>query len=156
MQLARLDKGWIAGHMPHAGRMCLLDEVIAWDEEWIHCLTRSHRCPDNPLRAHGRLGAVCGAEFAAQAMALHCALRQDDSAARQSGAGYLASLRGIELQVARLDDIAADLEVEAHCLAGAVPAMTSLLYGFSLRAGERLLLRGRATVVLEPSPCDEH
>ena len=50
----------------------------------------SHRAADNPLRAHGRLGAACGIEYAAQAMAVHGALlAPPDSAA----AGRLSGQR---------------------------------------------------------------
>ena len=45
-------------HIPHHGRMCLLDEVIEWDAQHIRCRSGTHRCADNPLRSHGRLG-VC-------------------------------------------------------------------------------------------------
>ena len=27
----RLNRGWIEAHIPHSGRMCLLDEVLEWD-----------------------------------------------------------------------------------------------------------------------------
>ena len=69
-----LDHAWIEQHIPHKGRMCLLDAVLSWDATRIRCRSASHRTPDNPLRAHGRLGAACGIEYAAQAMAVHGAL----------------------------------------------------------------------------------
>ena len=69
-----LDRAWIASHIPHQGSMCLLDYVEAWDRERIRCRASSHRAADNPLRAYGRLGAACGIEYAAQAMAVHGAL----------------------------------------------------------------------------------
>src|SRR5580658_11189609 len=69
-----LDHNWIEQHIPHKGRMCLLDEVLSWDATRIRCRSATHRSPDNPLRQHGRLGAACGIEYAAQAMAVHGAL----------------------------------------------------------------------------------
>ena len=69
-----LDHQWIEQHIPHKGRMCLLDAVLSWDATRIRCRSTTHRTPDNPLRAHGRLGAACGIEYAAQAMAVHGAL----------------------------------------------------------------------------------
>lgn len=123
--------------------MCLLDAVTAWDAQHIHCSASSHRALDNPLRAHDRLGAACGIEYAAQAMAAHGALLAAvDDAPR---AGYLASVRGVELNVSRLDDIAADLRVEAERLSG---DDNTILYGFSVWAAHDLLLQGRAIVVL--------
>ena len=49
-------------------------EVLSWDATRIRCRSATHRSPDNPLRLHGRLGAACGIEYAAQAMAVHGAL----------------------------------------------------------------------------------
>lgn len=125
--------------------MCLLDCVEAWDEQRIQCRASSHRAADNPLRAFSRLGAACGIEYAAQAMAVHGALLapSDSISAR---AGYLVSVRGTRLHVLRLDDIAADLLVEATCI---TRSENNILYQFSVSAAGRLLLNGRATVVLD-------
>ena len=124
--------------------MCLLDYVEAWDRERIQCRARSHRAADNPLRAYGRLGAACGIEYAAQAMAVHGALLAppDSTSAR---VGYLVSVRGTQLHVPRLDDIAADLLVEATCI---TRSENNVLYQFSVSAAGRPLLDGRAAVVL--------
>jgi len=124
--------------------MCLLDYVEAWDEQRIQCRASSHRAADNPLRAYGRLGAACGIEYAAQAMAVHGALLvpPDRESAR---VGYLVSVRGTRLHVPRLDDISADLLVEATCI---TRSENTILYQFSVSAAGRLLLDGRAAVVL--------
>ena len=124
--------------------MCLLDYVEAWDQQRIQCRASSHRATDNPLRAYDRLGAVCGIEYAAQAMAVHGALLAppDSTSAR---VGYLVSVRGTQLHVPRLDDIAADLLVEATCI---TRSEDNILYQFSVSAAGRLLLDGRAAVVI--------
>ncbi|WP_296447939.1 3-hydroxylacyl-ACP dehydratase, partial [Rhodoferax sp. UBA5149] len=98
----------------------------------------------NPLRAYNQLGAACGIEYAAQAMAVHGALLAppDSSSAR---VGYLVSVRGTQLHVPRLDDIAVDLRVEATCI---TRSENNILYQFSVSAAGRLLLDGRAAVVL--------
>ena len=67
----------IAALIPHAGAMCLLDAVLSWDRTSIACTASSHRAIDNPLAAEGRLDAVCGVEYAAQAMAVHGGLAGD-------------------------------------------------------------------------------
>ncbi|HUX31426.1 MAG TPA: 3-hydroxylacyl-ACP dehydratase [Thiobacillus sp.] len=139
-----LERAWLLAHLPHQGSMCLLDAVTAWDAQRIRCTATSHREADNPLRAHDRLGAACGIEYAAQAMAAHGALLTSANSA--SRAGYLASVRGAELHVARLDDIAADLDVEAERLSGDGNA---ILYGFRVSADGRELLSGRAAVILD-------
>ncbi len=124
--------------------MCLLDRVLAWDAQRIQCRARSHREADNPLRAHGRLGAVCGIEYAAQAMAVHGAVLAPAGAPAR--AGYLISVRGTRLLVARLDDVAADLMIEAECV---TRGGNQILYNFSVGAAGQLLLTGRAAVVLD-------
>ena len=125
--------------------MCLLDCVEAWDRERIRCRASSHRSADNPLRSYGRLAAACGIEYAAQAMAVHGALLApaDSSSARF---GYLVSVRGTQLRVPRLDDIADDLLVDASCI---TRSQSNILYQFSVSAAGRVLLDGRAAVVLD-------
>ena len=123
--------------------MCLLEGVESWDEESIQCRAASHRAEDNPLRAHGRLGAACGIEYAAQAMAVHGALSAPaDSAAPR--AGFLVSVRGVQVNVTRLDDILEDLTVQASRI---MSNENNILYQFSVSAAGRLLLEGRAAVV---------
>jgi len=140
-----LDHAWIARHIPHQGSMCLLDCVETWDRQHIRCRASSHRAVDNPLRAYGRLGAACGIEYAAQAMAVHGALAAPSTSA-SARFGYLVSVRGTKLHVSRLDDVAADLLVEATCV---THSDNNILYRFSISAAGRLLLEGRAAVVLD-------
>jgi predicted hotdog family 3-hydroxylacyl-ACP dehydratase len=139
-----LDHAWIAQHIPHQGSMCLLDRVDAWDPQRIQCSAVSHRAADNPLRAYDRLGAACGIEYAAQTMAVHGALLAPPDSTR-ARTGYLVSVRGTRLHVSRLDDIAADLQVEATCI---TRSENNVLYQFSISAAGQLLLEGRAAVVL--------
>lgn len=138
-----IDRAWIAAHIPHQHDMCLLEQVLEWDEQRLRCRAISHRDPSNPLRSHDRLAAVCGVEYAAQAMAVHGALL----AAAQDAprAGFLASIRNTELHVERLDDIASDLLVEAERFSGDA---NNILYDFSVRTQDRVLVTGRAAVVL--------
>ena len=139
-----LDHAWIARHIPHQGSMCLLDYVEVWDEQHIRCRASSHRTANNPLRAYGRLGAACGIEYAAQAMAVHGALLAPPDSIN-ARVGYLISVRGTQLHVLRLDDIVADLLVEATCI---TRNGSTILYQFTISAAGHLLLDGRAAVVL--------
>ena len=153
-----LDRTWIEQHIPHKGRMCLLDEVLAWDARRIRCRSASHRAADNPLRAHGRLGAACGIEYAAQAMAVHGALvaasaplasTVSTSVRGSIGAavGYLASVRNVALYVTRLDTLEADLVATAERITG---DGRTVLYEFCVWGGAvRPLLRGRASIVFD-------
>lgn len=140
---ARLDHQWIEGHIPHKGRMCLLDEVLSWDAAHIQCRASSHRLADNPLRAHQRLGAACGVEYAAQAMAVHGAIMAATEGTR-ARAGLLTSVRNLVLLVDRLDDLEADLIASAGRLAG---DEGSTLYEFTVTSAGRELLSGRASIV---------
>lgn len=137
------DRAWIAAHIPHQGGMCLLDAVTSWDAEHIRCISHSHRAATNPLRAGGRLGALNGIEYAAQAMAVHGALLAGEGT--PATPGFLGSARGVECLVERLDDIDGPLSIAAQRLSG---DERTLLYAFTISAGERPLVRGRAAVVL--------
>lgn len=139
-----LDRDWIAAHIPHQGAMCLLDRVEEWNEQRVRCGATSHRAPDNPLRAHGRLAAACGIEYAAQAMAVHGALLAPNKAAPRHG--YLASVRGAVLHVGRLDDVGADLQVLADRFGA---DGNTVLYDFSIRAAGRILIEGRAAIIID-------
>ena len=144
----QLNRAWIEAHIPHHGRMCLLDEVVNWSSERISCRSGGHRAADHPLRAHGRLGVACGIEFAAQAMAVHGALIADALIANapdaKPPAGFLASVRAVRLHVARLDDVQSDLICDALRIAG---DQGTILYEFEVRSAAAPLLSGRATVL---------
>jgi predicted hotdog family 3-hydroxylacyl-ACP dehydratase len=141
---APLGRAEIARLIPHAGTMCLLDAVHFWDSTKIVCTASGHRDADNPLASDGSLDAVCGIEYAAQAMAVHGALIA--AAGRRPTAGVLASVREVTCHAARLDLLADDLEVTATRLAG---DQATALYAFSLRCGTEPVLTGRAAVVLD-------
>ncbi len=57
----------IAQLVPHAGRMVLLDRVLAIADESIHCELVIH--PDSLFCEAGRVGAWIGIEYMAQAIA---------------------------------------------------------------------------------------
>jgi predicted hotdog family 3-hydroxylacyl-ACP dehydratase len=139
-----LNADQIAKLIPHHGSMCLLSSVQQYDAQSIRCLANSHRLPTNPLRENGMLHAVCGVEYAAQAMAVHGALLLGPSDGPPRG-GRLASVRAVEFSASRLDDMEADLDIRATQLMG---DENSMVYEFTVTAAERILLKGKATVVL--------
>jgi len=148
---ATLQHADIARRIPHQGSMCLLDGVTAWNKQQIFCEAISHRAAGNPLRAHGQLGAACGIEYAAQAMAIHGALIAETEADHGTlndapKIGYLVSLRNVTLHVERLDDQPGVLSIHAERMSG---DNRSILYSFSLQAGSALLVSGRAMVLLD-------
>jgi predicted hotdog family 3-hydroxylacyl-ACP dehydratase len=138
-----LGKAQIAGMIPHAGGMCLLDEVAQWDAATIRCIARGHRDPGNPLRAGAELPALCGIEYAAQAMAVHG--RLSAVLAETPRTGYLASVSDVVCHAPRLDDLEGELVIEAEKLAG---DGASVLYGFRICFEDREILKGKAAVVL--------
>jgi len=143
-----LNREEIARRIPHQGAMCLLERVVAWTPERIECEATSHRSPANPLRAHGRLGIACGIEYAAQAMAVHGGLvaQLHASAPGSPRAGYLASVRGVQLHARRLDDLDGALKVNAQRVLG---DGNTIVYSFEVASDRGPLLSGRATVVLD-------
>lgn len=139
----RLGKADIAGMIPHAGAMCLLDEVAAWNETTIRCIAGGHRDPANPLRAGAELPALCGIEYAAQAMAVHG--RLSSAVTEKPRAGYLASVSDVVCAVRRLDDLDGDLVIEAEKLAG---DDARVQYRFTITSNHAQILTGKAAVVL--------
>jgi predicted hotdog family 3-hydroxylacyl-ACP dehydratase len=79
-------------------------------------------------------------------MAVHGGLRAQ---ARGSTArpGLLVALRGVELHVARIDDLPGALECQAELLAD---GDDSQQYAFRIRHAGALLAEGRAAVMLGP------
>lgn len=140
MTLPRSD--W-AALIPHAGAMCLLDEVVAWNESALHARAFSHRDPANPLRSDGRLRGVHLCEYGAQAMAVHGGLLARAAGGR-AVPGHLVSLRAVELAVARIDDFPGALDVHAERL---LAGEAGWQYAFRIEHAGRELASGRAAVI---------
>lgn len=139
-----VTKADIARLIPHAGAMCLVDGVVQWDSAQIRCISGNHRDLGNPLRVGGQLPAICGIEYAAQAMAIHGGLAGMTGSKPKTG--YLVSLREVICLRSRLDNLEGDLIVDAEQLMG---DQNRVMYKFALRVGAVEVLRGRATVVLD-------
>jgi predicted hotdog family 3-hydroxylacyl-ACP dehydratase len=124
--------------------MCLLDGVLECDAQRIRCISSTHRAVDNPMRSGDALLALCGIEYAAQAMAVHGAW--DAKFDKKPRAGYLAALRDVTCHAMRLDDLNDDLIIEAEKVMG---DEARVIYQFSIQAGAAKIMSGRATVVLD-------
>ena len=143
-----LDHAAIERLIPHAGPMCLLDRMVSCSEAGIECIAVNHRDATHPLRTAGGLMATATIEYAAQAAALHGAVAA--LAANQAAVpGALASARGVQLDVLRLDDLPRadpdELRVSATRQAGDA---ARLLYAFMVEHGGRRIAAGRLAVVL--------
>lgn len=142
-----IDRAEIARLIPHAGSMCLLDGVLAWDSDRIKCVATSHQLATNPLRRNGQLGILCGVEYAAQAMALHGGLTASGILTDgQMRAGRLAAVRSLVCRVDRLDRVPDEMIVEVERLNGDAERA---IYCFVVRHEDCILLQGRATVFLQ-------
>src|SRR3990172_4278478 len=103
--------------IPHQGRMCLLETVEQWDRVSITCRTASHRDVTNPLRRDDQLDAICGLEYAAQAMGVHVGLLEQGGKCCNA-VGYLGAVRNLTLRANRLDDVKNDLTIHATRVVG--------------------------------------
>src|SRR2546423_4419564 len=141
-----IEKAEIRTLIPHAGTMCLLDNVIDWDDESIVCITNTHRDEANPLRRDGRLSAINALEYGAQAAAIHGGLRAR-AAGTTAPACYLAALRNAHVHVDRLDDLASPLEVRAKRLFG---DSGNTIYQCAISASGTPVAEGRVTIMVRP------
>jgi Predicted 3-hydroxylacyl-(acyl carrier protein) dehydratase len=146
-----IDERDIRRLIPHARRMCLIDGVLAWDDEAIVCTTGTHRDPSHPLGRDGRLAAIHAFEYGAQAAAIHGALLAR-AAGRPPVAGYLGTLRHARLAVVRLDTIADDRKVSAQVLFG---DHGNAIYACQVDAANARIAEARITIIERPirEPC---
>jgi predicted hotdog family 3-hydroxylacyl-ACP dehydratase len=135
----------IAALVPQQGAMCLLDEILSFDEHSVVCRTASHQSPGNPLRCDGRLPAIAAIEYGAQAMAVHGALQAKGAAQN----GLLAGARAVRCHARYLDDESGPLTVRAERL---VVEGSRLLYSFVVEGADSELVSGRIAVVLGKGP----
>lgn len=134
----------IASLVPHQGAMCLWQRIEAADANSIRLATASHADPTHPLRSEGQLRAIHLAEYGAQAMAVHGGLlaRLTATPVRQ---GFLVALRGLDLALARIDDLPGELVCEARLLAA---GDDSQQYAFRIEHDGQVIAEGRAAVML--------
>jgi len=141
-----IDKPEICTLIPHAGTMCLLDNVTDWDDKSIVCTTSTHRDKTNPLRRDGRLSSLNALEYGAQAAAIHGGLRAR-AAGTTAPACYLAALRDAHLYVDRLDDLASPLVIRAQRLFGDAG---NTIYQCEVSTGDIRVADARVTIMLRP------
>lgn len=139
----RMTRAQIQRLVPHAGAMCLLDEVTHWDAASIAC-TSAAPGPNHPLardRAVPAIAAIAAAEYAAQASAVHGALLEQSSRPR---AGMLATLMDVKLAARTIPEGGA-LSIQADLLSRSA---AGCLYSFEVSTGGKPLAAGRLMVAL--------
>ena len=137
-----VDVARLYERLPHSGSMCLVDEVVEWDRDSVHCRASSHRFADNPLRVGDALPAICALEYAAQAFALHGVLAADEfgDEAPDGSRAFLALVNSLELHAARLDDCGGELSIEGWVV---FRQSGSAVYRFEVTADGRRLVTGQ-------------
>ncbi|HSV58280.1 MAG TPA: hydroxymyristoyl-ACP dehydratase [Variovorax sp.] len=125
--------------VPHAGAMCLLDAVTAWDASHIACSSAGPG-PGHPLARDGRVPAIAACEYAAQAVAVHGALLDGVQDARD---GMLAKLADVDLRMCSFPSGAAQVTVHAELLGRLA---TGCLYAFDVASAGQAVASGRLIV----------
>ena len=135
-----LTRQTIEERLPHSGNMCLLNRIIAANEQSLTAEAISHLDASNPLIVNGRISAINGVEYAAQAMAIHGSLRSG-----KSHAGYIATVRNIELNQEFLPQKQGVLLIQVEQL---MNDDNGFSYQFQIHCQDQLILSGRITVFL--------
>lgn len=143
-----LTKDELSTFLPHTGAMRLIDLVDSWDATTIRCRTQSHRDRANPLRQGGRLDAVTGLEYAAQAMGVHVGLLNRERST-EGLIGYVGGVKDVVLSIDRLDDCPGELTIEASRL---FDSGESFMYQFAISSGGHNMMTGRASIFLKRQP----
>ena len=129
--------------IPHAGTMCLLQRVVAWDEGRIVAATRTHLSADNPLRRAGRLHGLHLAEYGAQAAAVHGGLLARARGGRAEP-GVLAAIRDLRLDCGELEQLDGELLVRATLL---IRDGSGCQYGFAVEHAGIEIAAGRVAIL---------
>jgi predicted hotdog family 3-hydroxylacyl-ACP dehydratase len=144
-----LKKNELCQLIPHAGRMCLLDEVLSWDDDTICCKTMSHQSLENPLRCGDHLSSLHAIEYGAQAMAVHGGLKAREEG-RRLESGFLVGLRNLKLDIDYLDTIQYPLMVTATKL---YADAGNLIYQFAIEAELTPIADGQVSVMARQDRC---
>lgn len=132
-----MDRAQISRLIPHGESMCMLDEIMSWDESRIHGRSNNFAVSSNPLFENGELDTVLLIEYGAQAAAVHAALIQ--SQLGETRPAYIGAVKDIELFISIVDN-STTLEIHACCL---LASRNGAIYELEARQSETLLLRGR-------------
>ena len=134
-----LNKHDIAKLLPHSGSMCLIDQVIDWDEQHICCSSRSHLEHSNPLIEDGELSTIHLLEYGAQVIAIHGGLLS-----QKTVPGFLAAIRNARIHCHKLQEIHQELTINATAI-----GLTSdgAIYEFQISSAMDMLIEARATII---------
>ena len=132
-----MDRAQITALIPHGDSMCLLDEVVAWDESQIHCRSHHFASANNPLFEGNQLDTVLLLEYGAQAAAVHAGLLQ--SQLGETRPAYIGAVKDVEFFAVIADNSLA-LDLHAQCL---LSSSQGAIYELVAQQAGNTLLRGR-------------
>lgn len=143
MKTVILTKPDIEALIPHAGGMCLLEQVFSYTDKEIICRTQSHLEVSNPLKTDGKLSKMHLIEYGAQAIAVHGGLMELSLATVAPKLGYIAMVKAVKW--GEFDPFTEFLEVTATAI---MADEMCKLYAFCVTdAGLRNVCSGRVMVI---------
>ena len=141
-----ITKTDIEAIIPHAGDMCLLEQVISFSNEEIICRTQSHLNTDNPLKTNGKLSKMHLIEYGAQAIAVHGGLLERDSNNDQPKLGYIATVKAVKW--GDFDPLTELLEIKANAV---MRDEISKLYEFTIIDAQLRNVCSARVMVIHPN-----
>jgi len=143
VKVATLTKSDIETIIPHAGGMCLLEQILSYTDEEIICRTQSHLDVKNPLKNDGKLSKMHLIEYGAQAIAVHGGLMALSLATVAPKLGYIAMVKAVKW--GEFDPLTDFLEVTATAI---MADEMSKLYAFCVTDAElQNVCSGRVMVI---------
>ncbi len=123
--------------IPHGASMCMIDEVLTWDGQMIHCRSRAPAGRHNPLVENQQLHSLLLIEYGAQAAAIHAALLS--SGLGKCRPAYIGAVRSVEFMTDYLtgDD---EILIEASCQ---LSSNEGAIYDIEARQADHIVLRSR-------------
>lgn len=127
--------------LPHGKPLLLIEEVLKWNEESIVAKTMSHTYSDNPLLKNGLLHPIHSLEYAAQVMAIHSGLLNENKKSRTM---LIGGLRKLSFSRTPLNKYLAPLTVMAKTK---IHSSSGAIYQFSIMSSDSQIGRGRIILV---------
>jgi predicted hotdog family 3-hydroxylacyl-ACP dehydratase len=136
--------------------MCLIDQIISWDDNELIAHSQSHHHTNNPLRNNHSLSSIIGIEYAAQTMAIHAGLlaekEKNSSPNKNNIGGYLATIRKVAIASNSLcppdTEPLAPLVIQVCVLMRDTQGYT---YQFNIHSQHVNIISGQLTIFLVPN-----
>lgn len=146
-----MNRAEIAMRIPHAGPMCLLDELVHWDAHRVRCRSMLDRKSPHPLALRGVLVAPHLIEYAAQAAALHSHLLLEGRDCSGRSGGVIAAVKGVKFEGFLLSLEVNELDIHATC---EVANASGLIYRFEVLHNQNSLCDGQFTIARASATAD--